>query len=193
MPQPDLAQKKKGKHRSIYAAGYYAGLKAAEQGDDMNAVKADRLINGLTTIASHVYEAVPIGEEWTLTQIMHEIGRKGKRLDLDKVSGCLDSLRSQGLIKEPKKGSFKRVDFSKPVTLKAVESPVIEPKEQSVRSPIDILSDLTNQADNLIQEANKFKMMTEKAALELEELMQEKSEEAKKLGQLKALLKSIGE
>ncbi len=35
MPQPDLAQEKKGKHRSIYAAGYYAGLKAAEQGVDI--------------------------------------------------------------------------------------------------------------------------------------------------------------
>lgn len=50
-------------NKVVYARGFFDGLKAAGfEGEVMNAVRAESLINGLTTVVRQVYDATPIQE-----------------------------------------------------------------------------------------------------------------------------------
>jgi hypothetical protein len=158
----------------------------------MNPKRAQSLQAGLTSVSAKVYNCVPIETEWTAAQIQSELFRQGVNRDRRVVEGCLANLLADSLIREPHPGVFTRtivrekgkLSIVAPVEEFADTTPVTI-KEEEMRTPIDILTDLTVMARNLVQ-------AIEAAAIEIEEQFNSNSEETKKLKQLQQLLKSLG-
>lgn len=163
----------------------------------MNPTRQQNMVDGLSSTAAKVFEAVPIRDQWDVRQIMLELARQGHRYALDRVSGCLKSLVDQGLIKEYRGGTFKRIDVTKrpaictireisPVT---ILHPTQQPKEKP--DPMDELAriamNLRERGKALIEEADAV----EAAALEMQQKIEQASGENSKLAQLRNLLKDI--
>ena len=76
------------------------------------------ILGGMSSISKKVYEATPISESWNAAQIRAELMRNGSaNIDIKMVSGCLDSLRRDGLVRESLQGGkFKRT-MAKPEDL----------------------------------------------------------------------------
>ncbi|MES2973391.1 MAG: hypothetical protein V4757_07270 [Pseudomonadota bacterium] len=154
----------------------------------MNEAKFSMTERSLTHTARKVFESVPIAEAWTRHQITSELTRKGISLSPNVVSGCLDSLRGQGLIREPDRGLFSRVQVRVaapdpkpegnvvPITITATP----KPKASPIAILATISKDLRAVADRI-----------DEAALEIEEHQQNQDGETKKLRQLQALLKDL--
>jgi hypothetical protein len=108
------------------------------------------LYNQLNAPVKKVYDAVPATDAWDHSQIIAELRRNGHSMrDMSAVLGCLDTLRRNGLVAEPKNGLFIRVHIKEPkaVATKEVLHPLLEP----VQEP-------TIQPDN--QQENKMPMST---------------------------------
>lgn len=71
-------------------------------------IRARKLLSGQTTLAQKVFEAIPIGEAWSATQIKGELDRQGKALSttISQIHGCLYHLVGSGLVCEPSTGLF---------------------------------------------------------------------------------------
>lgn len=137
--------------------------------------RLQRIEANQTSIAKKVLAAVPICESWPATHILSEMGRSGIRTDLRTVTGCLDSLRDDGLIKETARGFFKRAPQK--------EAPVV--KEQKAKPDLlSRLSNITKLQRNLADELDTL-------ALEIDEALAGSSEELNKLRQLKELLGAL--
>lgn len=69
------------------------------------------ILGGLSSISKKVYAATPISESWNAQQIRAELMRNGSaNIDIKAVSGCLDGLKKDGLVRESLQGGkFKRV------------------------------------------------------------------------------------
>jgi hypothetical protein len=70
----------------------------------MSHKRHQQILSSVTAAALKVYDAVPLAEHWSATQILRELTRNGRSVSPDHVSGCLDSLRRTGLIKENRDG-----------------------------------------------------------------------------------------
>lgn len=156
------------------------------------------LVNGLTSVARKVFDAVPISEAWTVQQIQTELNRVSSLgRDFHTVRGCLHSLTECGLITQPEKDTtFRRVALREPIP-NEVATPQVprvsnhtKPQAPATsapakKSPITILSDLATQMRSLADEI-------EHAALEIEESFSASEADNAKLKQLQTLLRSIG-
>lgn len=131
----------------------------------MNPGRMNELVKRLTGIASKVYAAVPCQETWSVEQIISEMHRLGTRSDHSVTAGCLNSLKRDGLVKEPINGRFIRIPIpvKEPVvanvsTPMPVPSPSLITRIASVadklRSIADDLDNLALDADHQLQNAN---------------------------------------
>lgn len=157
-----------------------------------------QMFNVLNAPVKKVYEAVPVSEAWTTTQIIAEISRLGYSMrDSKAIIGCLDTLKRQGLIQEPERGSFVRVE------VKAIETYVkfmeetkekimaTKPVTQIKQSNLDRLISLSEKASGLAAQMKSMAAELENVALEIEAEIQENSTSAQKLKQLQELLKGV--
>jgi hypothetical protein len=157
-----------------------------------------QMFNTLNAPVKKVYEAVPVSEAWTTTQIIGEISRLGYSMrDSKAIIGCLDTLKRQGLIQEPERGSFVRVE------VKAIETYVkfmeetkekimaTKPVTQIKQTNLDRLISLSEKANGLAAQMKAMATELENVALEIEAEIQENSTSAQKLKQLQELLKGV--
>ena len=81
----------------------------------LSPAKFKMLYNQQHAAVRKVYDAVPMSEAWDHSQIIGELRRVGHSMrDMSVVLGCLDTLRRQGLVNEPQKGFFSRVQIRDP-------------------------------------------------------------------------------
>jgi hypothetical protein len=155
--------------------------------------------NTLNAPVKKVYEAVPASEAWTSTQIIGEISRLGYSMrDSKAIIGCLDTLKRQGLIQEPERGSFIRVEVKETTTFdKFIEETkektmaTSKPVTQIKQSNLDRLISLSEKANGLAAQMKAMATELENVALEIEAEIQENSTSAQKLKQLQELLKGV--
>jgi hypothetical protein len=159
------------------------------------------VFNGMTSIAQKVYDAVPIQETWSHTEIQTELTRVGLGRDLNVTRGCLRSLVEAGLIIEPQSNHFIRVPVR--VKLKLCSQPEEEQETEmaspsaqtSVKNPTQsALEKLGLLAARVNTAASNLKALSselETAALEIEEMLAAKDAKMVKLTQLQSLLKDL--
>lgn len=147
----------------------------------------------LLAIAQKVYAAVLASELWSTSYIHSEMARLGSSTrDVAVVLGCLNTLKSAGLVIEPQRNTFIRspVKSEKPAAEPAAQinpqqKELMTPaKTEEARSPMIILSGIASRFRALADEV-------ETAALEIDELFTAKSASAEKLAQLQQLLKGL--
>ena len=158
-----------------------------------------QMFNVLNAPVKKVYEAVPVSEAWTSTQIIAEISRLGYSMrDSKAIIGCLDTLKRQGLIQEPERGSFIRIEVKETTTFdKFIEETkektmaTSKPVTQIKQSNLDRLISLSEKANGLAAQMKSMATELENVALEIEAEIQENSTSAQKLKQLQELLKGV--
>ena len=158
-----------------------------------------QMFNVLNAPVKKVYEAVPVSEAWTSTQIIGEISRLGYSMrDSKAIIGCLDTLKRQGLIAEPERGSFIRIEVKETTTFdKFIEETkektmaTSKPVTQIKQSNLDRLINLSEKANGLAAQMKAMATELENVALEIEAEIQENSTSAQKLKQLQELLKGV--
>ena len=158
-----------------------------------------QMFNVLNAPVKKVYEAVPVSEAWTSTQIIGEISRLGYSMrDSKAIIGCLDTLKRQGLIAEPERGSFIRIEVKETTTFdKFIEETkektmaTSKPVTQIKQSNLDRLISLSEKANGLAAQMKSVATELENVALEIEAEIQENSTSAQKLKQLQELLKGV--
>jgi len=161
-----------------------------------------QLHNTLNAPVKKVYDAVPLADVWTTTQIIGEISRLGYSMrDPKAIIGCLDTLKRQGLITEPTRGSFVRVEVKETSTLETKQKPIEETREaimaiskpvtQIKQSNLDRLLILSDRANALANQVKSLATELESVSLEIEAEIQENLHSAQKLKQLQDLLKGM--
>ena len=157
-----------------------------------------QMFNTLNAPVKKVYEAVPVSEAWTSTQIIGEISRMGYSMrDSKAIIGCLDTLKRQGLIQEPERGSFVRVEVKETTTLDKFldetkeKTMAAKPVTQTKQSNLDRLISLSEKANGLAAQMKSVASELESVALEIESEIQENSNSSQKLKQLQELLKGL--
>lgn len=158
-----------------------------------------QMFNVLNAPVKKVYEAVPVSEAWTSTQIIAEISRLGYSMrDSKAIIGCLDTLKRQGLIQEPERGSFIRIEVKETTTFdkfieetKGKTMATSKPVTQIKQSNLDRLISLSEKANGLAAQMKAMATELENVALEIEAEIQENSTSAQKLKQLQELLKGV--
>lgn len=161
-----------------------------------------QLHNTLNAPVKKVYEAVPLSESWTTTQIIAEVSRLGYSMrDSKAIIGCLDTLKRHGLITEPERGSFVRVEVRETVTHNTFDKFLEETKEKTMatskpvtqikQSNLDRLISLSEKASGLALQMKSLASDLENVSLEIEAEIQENVISAQKLKQLQELLKGV--
>jgi hypothetical protein len=205
------APRPKSKTSSVYGRGFFDGLRAAgvpvEKGFSMNEARFNAIYRGITDQAKRVYQVVPIAEKWTVPQIMTELARINGTKDVRIVSGCLNSLKDSGLVKEVSGGAWMRVEVKIKQPAVAVIEAVAQPEDAEpvpainmkpeptpvpkTVSPMERIGALSSQALAIIQSLHQLAADIEAAALEIEEQMESNNRDNAKLQQLKELLKGL--
>jgi len=161
---------------------------------------------GLTSVAQKVYEAVPIAEAWSQSQIYAELSRKQISANHRVMVGCLDNLVSQGLIAEPSRGMFRRVAIrpakvaptpapapdtppQQEEPMKPALAPAPAPVAAPTISPIDRLGLLASRVAAISAELATLATDISNATVEAQMQMEANAEDTQKLRQLQAILK----
>ena len=174
----------------------------------MNYARFKAIHHGMTAVAKKVYEAVPMSEAWSHSQIHTEIHRLGYGVQYNIMSGCLNSLIGAGLVIEPSKGHFKREPVrepaiqlpSKPVTPPPQTTP--QPEEPMANTaitttppkaiaPLDRLMTLASRAVDLSKAAKTLANDIDDAAIAITQEIAATDAQYVKLRQLQALLKEV--
>lgn len=172
----------------------------------LNQQKFDQIHRGLSAQATKVYDAIPISDSWSITQIMQELHRLNISMsDARVVGGCLNSLIDCGLVVEAPKRMFRR-EVIRPKFERTEAAPEviattkeIEMKQTAhlpsktapyasaiaIMSPLDRLSSFASRLRDLATEM-------ENAAIDLAGQAEKNEAETAKMRQLQALLKSLG-
>lgn len=199
-------------HRRVYAKGYYDGLQAAgadagiHKGEHraMNEIRHKSLLDGLTSVAKKVYFTVPAKEKWPISKIGAEIRRTGSAMDGAMVASCLDTLKGIGLVSEPERGAFIRVEVKEKAAPKQTApavppAKVAEPAAPKPAAPVaqkePALDKLAALASRMRGAANLMSELIsdlETAALEIEDQFASREADLTKIKQFKALLQDIG-
>ncbi|WP_406805990.1 hypothetical protein [Burkholderia semiarida] len=161
----------------------------------MTPAKYQAALSGLSAIAKKVLEMVPIQEAWSRSEIASHLLRVTKSSpDAAVIDGCLGRLKDSGLIREPSRGRYQRVEVREREVLKV---PVQKPEEavnasveQSIL-PIEILSKLAERARAVATELVMIASDIETAALTIEQGNAENAASLEKLRQFQSILKSL--
>ncbi|HDR9358143.1 TPA: hypothetical protein QDB44_004039 [Burkholderia vietnamiensis] len=161
----------------------------------MTPAKYQAALSGLSTIAKKVLDMVPIQEAWSRSEIAGHLLRVTKSSpDAAVIDGCLGRLKDSGLIREPSRGRYQRVEVREREVLKVpVQKPEEAgnaPVEQSIL-PIEILSKLAERARTVATELVMLASDIETAALTIEQGNAENAASLEKLRQFQSILKSL--
>lgn len=181
------------KHCKVYAAGFYDGLRKSGIEDVegfMNAARLKQVENGLSGIARKVLEAVPIADQWQAHTIASEIKRAtGSAPEIKIVNGCLESLKSSGLVREPTRGKWIRVSTKEHAGADDEQTPakVVELRKQPAE--LTAREMLSQVAIAMMDLAAKV----EDVANEIDKAEKRNEEKTAKLRQLQELLRGLGQ
>ena len=156
---------------------------------NLNQAKFNAIFNGLSAIAKKVYEAVPISAPWDAQQIHHEMIRTFTASDLKTTTGCLNTLVSSGLIREPTKGTFVRIEVKQKVHTPMKKEETVATK---LETPMDKLLSISSGLKTLTNTINGLAKELDEVALDIEIKLEADSAETQKLKQLQQILKSLG-
>ncbi|MCA8226185.1 hypothetical protein [Burkholderia vietnamiensis] len=161
----------------------------------MTPAKYQAALSGLSTIAKKVLDMVPIQDAWSRSEIAGHLLRVTKSSpDAAVIDGCLGRLKDAGLIREPSRGRYQRVEVREREVLKVpVQKPeeaVNAPVEQPIL-PIEILSKLAERARTVATELVMLASDIETAALTIEQGNAENAASLEKLRQFQSILKSL--
>ena len=156
----------------------------------MNPDRIRRLEDGLSGVARKVLDAVPISEAWTVHAIAGEMRRAtGSSYEHRLVVGCLESLKSSGLVREYSRGKFMRVCAKEgsnvldmPKIIKAAENAM-----HKASKPMSISEMLGTLSASLLESAG----MVDDIIKEFQAERAKHESEIAKLRQLQDLLKGI--
>jgi hypothetical protein len=162
----------------------------------MTPAKYQSALSAQSAIAKKVLEMVPIQDTWSRNEIASHLRRVTKSSpDVAVLDGCLARLKDAGLIREHgQRGLYQRVEIRE---REIVQVPTVKPVEssapamESAKSPIDILSGLSERARSLATSIVILASDIETAALTIEQGSAESNANLEKLRQLQALLKSL--
>ncbi|MFM0210431.1 hypothetical protein PQQ96_23800 [Paraburkholderia sediminicola] len=161
----------------------------------MTPAKYQSALNAQSAIAKKVLEMVPIQEAWSRNEIASNLRRVTKSSpDVAVLDGCLVRLKDAGLIRERQTGLYQRVEIREREVLHvATEISVehIEVVSAPAKSPIDILSALSERVRTVATSMLVLASDIETAALTIEQANAESNANVDKLRQLQALLKSL--
>lgn len=175
--------------RGIIEGVRMAGIHNPEQ--YVNSSRLEQKLESITALERKVFEATPLSEAWTASQIVRELLRQSVPVSTHQVNGALHHLAQMKLVREPERGHFMR-DRVKPA--KADKAPPLEstpaeaepmPEPKSATQPADCLTRLANLAVLLRRAADE----AEAVALDVEEEKRSLSRDSERLRQLQALLK----
>lgn len=185
----------------------------------LSETKRDRILQGQTTTARKVYDAIPIAEPWDTYKIAAELERRGVSIDFSIMVGCINTLIRAGLAAEPERRTYIRT----PVRAKAVQAivssvlddddddttdiedintmpaPVQNPARQKPgkgtpqTATIDRLGALAEKATSLANELKKLSAEIETAAIDIAEQIADVEAKAEKLRKFQALLSEISQ
>lgn len=180
----------------------------------MNQARFQSIFNNLTVIAQKVFSAVPIADTWNAVEVHQELVRQGRARDFKTTQGCLASLVESGIVVEPERGAFRRAKMRvkamddlkeivpsppTPASMPLKEQPIMPTVPHSpdagaakLHTPLDRLSLLSGRVQQMMAGLQALADDIETAALEIADQMAENEENARKLKQLQALLKSLG-
>lgn len=162
----------------------------------------------LTGIARKVLESTPVAESWTVQRIYAELRRLGHSTEFSTVSGCLTSLREQGLVTELRGCEYQRMTPRPKLVTPPAPAPETEPQQEAATSPatttaaakpaakpelhpLKQVEALAAEARAIAQRAGDLAARIEDLALDFEQRMEVVASETKKLRQLQELLRSI--
>jgi hypothetical protein len=137
------------KLNQVYGRGFHDGLKVAGKQlvkeKVMNEAKFQSVFRNVSEQAKKVYNAVPISESWSSSQIMAELARTNRSTEHRVVLGCLASLREVGLIKESATGLWIRTEVRTkqlhsilPYKIKDIDAEELQPTEDDIKSTKEI-------------------------------------------------------
>lgn len=141
-------------------------------------------IHGLTGQLSKLYDAIPLQDAWTISQIHSELHRNGSSMEYKVVHAVLNQLVDRGLVTQIKNGLYKRLHAAEVNQPKPKSTNMATAKKQL--TPIEILAELAAKARQFANELDN-------AAIDIEQEFQTSSAQSKKLKQLQSLLKDIAE
>lgn len=145
----------------------------------MTPARYAEIIRSLDSTLRKIFDAVPTTQAWNVHEIRGELNRVGKRLEMGMIVGCLNSLKKDGLIKEPDPGHFRRAMEPTPP---AQESEVTKPSK-----PADPLDELTQLSQDLFEMSDKIENIVKAIRAKPAEVEQQ----GEKFKQLQALLKGL--
>lgn len=161
----------------------------------MTPAKYTAALSGLSAIARKVLEMVPIQEAWSRSEIAGHLLRVTKSSpDAAVIDGCLGRLKDSGLIREPSRGRYQRIEVREREVLKVPEQ---KPEQAAAATepqailPIEILSQLAERTRSFATELVMLASDIETAALTIEQGNAENAANLEKLRQLQSLLKSL--
>ncbi|MCA8430054.1 hypothetical protein [Burkholderia seminalis] len=161
----------------------------------MTPAKYQAALSGQSAIAKKVLEMVPIQEAWSRAEIAGHLLRVTKSSpDPAVIEGCLGRLKDSGLIREPSRGRYQRVEVREREVLQVPVQKseiTIAPPEVQAALPIEILAKLSERARSLATELVMLASDIETAALTIEQDNAENAANLEKLRQFQSLLKSL--
>lgn len=157
----------------------------------MNERKFNQVMQGQSGSAKKVYEAVPKAIAWPPHQILTEVRRTnpGFNAPLEAFIGILSSLKSDGLIKEPRKGCYIRSEV-RPAARKSPRARVAEVKEAQETVPPAVLpveGKLEKIADQLVELSEHLLTIS----LQMAEEKEKPSESEEKMLKMREAMKAF--
>ncbi|MBM2769905.1 hypothetical protein [Burkholderia anthina] len=156
-------------------------------------------LEGQATIAKKVFEVVPIRDAWSIHQMMSHLTKITKsHIDYRVMQGCLSALKDSGLVREPQRGFFQRVEVREETVKTEVQGEIdvpnlkTESKPAAPASPIDVLDGIAGRLRRLRDDADTLASDIETAALVIAEQGSETQAAVMKARQLQQLLQELG-
>lgn len=164
----------------------------------MNRARFNALYNGMTSVAKKVYEAVPLVESWNHTRVNAELVRLGVNIDHHVLRGCLETLRTAGLVNEVARGEFRREAIREPKRNNEKEPAPMKTPATAAKpapasaTPFDKLGNLAAALTQLAAQLEDLASDLTDAAIDIQAQLETNDADLGKLKQLQTLLKSLG-
>ncbi len=163
----------------------------------MNAERLREIEAAQSGIARKILEVIPTTEAWPGHAIGAELYRVTRsRVDKSVMMGCLKHLLSDGLIREPERGMFRRV-VPNEHRLKVVAEPEPEPMPEpepvdtTPADPLELLANAASDVRDLAAALLAVAEQIEEVALITQTTLDAVKAKTAQLDQLRALLKGL--
>lgn len=170
----------------------------------MTPARAEALLQGQTSLARKVFDATPIQESWTVASIRNALSGASMTTSAHVIRGCLRELIDAGLVRQPERNQFQRVEIraaakpqqqepAMPAAAQATPAPPSIPAEQ--HTPLELLGELAGEmgalAKAMAEQLHNMARRIEEVALVVEQDREAIAADLTKLRQFQALLKSM--